>query len=856
MARGISIPISFQLQGLRNLVHARSAVNGFGRQTYGALNQAMRGSTALDKSFGKLGRTLAALGTGVGIAMLAKKFIDSTAELQTNTIIFETMMGDAKKADDTIRKLRMTALDIGSDQAEMIKSARGIYGSALQVDPNVTSDQINNLTKVAGVLSMLDTENRGVSFAAFSIKEMLQGTGQADWRSLRDRLEINLGDATEKAITKAVQAKNLQKAIDLFNEGLKRIHIDPDNMIEALKKKGFQLNVTRLFGMITLAAQQVLAPAFEPLTAMLAKANNALMKMMQSGSAGFDMLERKGRFLKEMVLEPFVRTLEMIGQRFSTLSDHGDSMRILKVYFFGIQHILDGMVVALTEFTVGFLGFGDDFNKNLGRAYNFSAAMEQWASWIKKNRVHIKKFGEDVRKVLNSVIDILDHWKLIAGVIAGIAIAAIAVNFTLGILSAVAAVVLLKKTIASVGIRGSMGGLFGGSVRGGITTAVNKLPKEKQTKIPTSSGGKLPWTPFKSGKQAGFVPRPGLTELKGKFQEFHDPKPADWRGGWKDVDPKDIKPGATTRFKHTSTSSGRGVSGAEALARRINEIEVKIRNIPKSIMNFFGKIGNAIMDFKPSEVLNKIKSFFGKFKNIWSMLSKGVQFVAKSIGISGLFIMIDSWTGEARTLWGKIGQQIAIWVGGIGTILGLIGVIVLFFVPGGQIPAVLIALGSLGVTIGAIGAGISLASKLFGDGWRGFLSHMNGLISGLRDLTKIPIPTIPIPLPSDDTRHYQRNHLSGGPQQNANGGKHAGGWTMVGERGPEPALLPSGTQVMSNKNMMAINGPPRARHEITIHNNINVKGNMSDNQTELLAARVSNDLTKQFTSIFGNGNIV
>ena len=155
-----------------------------------------------------------------------------------------------------------------------------------QVDRGVTSNQLQRMLKMIMTVSALDTENRGLAYTAFSFKEAFQGIGQQDWKSMMNRLEINIGRTYQEVITKAIKAGNLEKALSLLEEGLTNIGLDSNKVIGRLMAEGLIQNVARTTSYINRFFQMLGEKGFESVTRPFVGLNLFLSKQFQMDSAG------------------------------------------------------------------------------------------------------------------------------------------------------------------------------------------------------------------------------------------------------------------------------------------------------------------------------------------------------------------------------------------------------------------------------------------------------------------------------------------------------------------------------------------------------------------------------------------
>lgn len=316
--------IIFKAVGTNSLKNVRSVLRGVEQQSYTSLNAFNRNMSSMEKKtinslnnidrrmngFGKslklfsmagLGLTAVSAGFGAlvsGIALANRAFISTNSQMQTSKILIEELLGNKGSAKEFVSVMQNLSASFGVDMAETMNSSRGMLQVMKQVGKgNVQPKDLERMLKMTMAIGAMDIENRGLSYTAFSIKEAFQGLGQGDFRSLRNRLEINLGKPVEQAITKALKAGDLNKAIDMFDEGLKRIGINSDKLLKRLNKEGFVQNLSRLQAYITRSFQMVGEKMYYSLTTPFYKLNEFLERQFKEGGKGSAILTGLGESL-------------------------------------------------------------------------------------------------------------------------------------------------------------------------------------------------------------------------------------------------------------------------------------------------------------------------------------------------------------------------------------------------------------------------------------------------------------------------------------------------------------------------------------------------------------------------------
>jgi len=316
--------IIFKAVGTNSLKNVRSVLRGVEQQSYTSLNAFNRNMSSMEKKtinslnnidrrlsgFGKslrlfsmagMGLTAVSAGFGAlvsGIALANRAFISTNSQMQTSKILIEELLGNKGSAKEFVSVMQNLSASFGVDIAETMNSSRGMLQVMKQVGKgNVQPKDLERMLKMTMAIGAMDIENRGLSYTAFSIKEAFQGLGQGDFRSLRNRLEINLGRPVEQAITKALKAGDLNKAIDIFDEGLKRIGINSDKLLKRLNKEGFVQNLSRLQSYITRSFQMVGEKMYYSLTTPFYKLNEFLERQFKEGGRGGAILTGLGESL-------------------------------------------------------------------------------------------------------------------------------------------------------------------------------------------------------------------------------------------------------------------------------------------------------------------------------------------------------------------------------------------------------------------------------------------------------------------------------------------------------------------------------------------------------------------------------
>jgi len=319
----------FGVSGINSLTRTRSTLRSLQDQTYISTNAMSRSFSALDRSLGRSGagmerslgrinRMMSAfrggfvlggmmLGMNMWIGSLRSlvnsvdnAFVKTNASIITSKIMLEELLGSKSGADGFINSMQNLSSTFGQDIKETMVSARGLMQVMKQID-TPQPKHLEKLMKMVMAVSALDLENRGLSYTAFSFKEAFSGQGSIDFRSLRNRLEINLGKATEQAITKAVKEKNLDKALNLLDAGLSRIGINSSKLLNRLIKDGLDQNINMIKRGYSRVFQIIGEDFSKSLVRPLANFNVFLSRQFKDGSVGMNYLKNFGKRVKELL---------------------------------------------------------------------------------------------------------------------------------------------------------------------------------------------------------------------------------------------------------------------------------------------------------------------------------------------------------------------------------------------------------------------------------------------------------------------------------------------------------------------------------------------------------------------------
>ena len=303
-SRAMSADINNSFNRLnRSVLYTRSNIQSMGGTSWQTFNSIARSSDAANKSVNNFVRGV--VGAGV-MGGFVTKLVQANSEMQTNEILFKSLIGNGQKATQITDMLQQNAAKYGQNMSEVFKASKGLFaGMAFQVGAkNVKTGDLDTLLKITETLSVLDVENRGLSYTAFSIKELLQGQGMADFRSLTNRLEVSLPKPTKEGITKAIKAHDFTKAAQILQDGLKKANVG-ENILLDLMGKGFAQNTARLGIQMDIMFQRMGQSVFNSLGPALFQVNDYLTKILDRNSMFAKSLQEIGQNIKYYVVEPF-----------------------------------------------------------------------------------------------------------------------------------------------------------------------------------------------------------------------------------------------------------------------------------------------------------------------------------------------------------------------------------------------------------------------------------------------------------------------------------------------------------------------------------------------------------------------
>lgn len=405
--------LQFNATGLSSLITARSTIKGISQQSYTSFNEASRSYSNLERNMmrssnnisrslnGVLGIMRGFAGFNIGMGVLGgmvsvaekmqRAFVSTNSTLLTSKIIIEELLGKGK-AQGFLETIQTKSAVYGVSLTESMNSSKALVEAMKMVSKKkeVRPEQLGKLLNMTYALNMMDTENRGVNYTAFSIKEMMGGQGRIDFRSLRQRLNVNLGAKQEQEIAKAFKAGDLDKGINMFSDALKRIGIDADKLLERLSSEGWTQNISKLQGYVSMAFQRIGESAFLSLIKPLRGVNDFLARQFKEGSRGGGIFREIGSSM-EAFIKPSIQYLQEFGHELW-------KNREIAVSFF--RSMSGSMINGAVSFAQIFTSFG----KGLSGQKNSDGVHERVQGILGLMKT-MERFGESAGKFFNSLID-------------------------------------------------------------------------------------------------------------------------------------------------------------------------------------------------------------------------------------------------------------------------------------------------------------------------------------------------------------------------------------------------------------------------------------------------------------------
>ena len=373
--------LQFQTQGLSSLINTRSTIKGVESQAYTSFNQASRSFSNLERnmlrSSNSINRSLSSiLGTmrgfaGLNIGFMAlggmvsmaekmqRAFISTNSTLQTSKIIIEELIGKGK-AQGFLDMIQTKSAVYGMSLSESMSASKPMLEAMKMVTHKKggepTPDQLAKLLNMTYAINAMDTENRGINYTAYSFKEMMGGQGRIDFRSMKQRLGVNIGAKAETEIANLFKKGELQKGIDLFDQSLQRVGINAEKILNRLSSEGWMQNISKLQGYVSMAFQRIGEGAFLSLVKPLRGLNDFLGRQFKDGSRGSQIFKEMGASMLYFIKPAIDYSMELGKQLYKNRE--------------AIQDLFRAMVSSIAGSGVGFLQMFSSLGKGLGGLKN------------------------------------------------------------------------------------------------------------------------------------------------------------------------------------------------------------------------------------------------------------------------------------------------------------------------------------------------------------------------------------------------------------------------------------------------------------------------------------------------------
>lgn len=406
--------LMFMADDKGSLSRMRNILKGVGEQSYVTFNAISRNMSKMEKSTGRLiGRLSLLAGSGGVMYSVFKSLnysiIQSNSLITTNKILLEEIIGNKGKAREMVSVVQELSGSFGADVNEMMTASRGLGQVMRQIDKNFTSDHLGRMLKLVNVVSNLDTENRGLSYTTFSFKEALQGLGAGDWRSMRNRLEINLGKTYEKAITKAVKAGDMDQVVTLFEDAFENIGINAGNIMGRLMNEGLIQNIHRFASYINRTFQLLGEEGFKELTKPLARINFFLSDQFKKDSSFLKTLSGLSAKFSDKFIKPITEMFDELGQIIYPIREEiGTNFVKAIVAVGGVFQNLIGMPF---DFIKGLMGIQNGISGTFDKVQTFNEFLKNTkdiASSISKSfaelRDPLNNFGLAIERLVVSLL--------------------------------------------------------------------------------------------------------------------------------------------------------------------------------------------------------------------------------------------------------------------------------------------------------------------------------------------------------------------------------------------------------------------------------------------------------------------
>lgn len=255
---------NFKTTGLEGLIRTRSVIKGVGEQSYISLNAMARQMSSLEKStlktsraiergFGGLTSTFSRLNGSMnmlsfyaltrGLHAFNSEFIEANSIIQTNRIVLEELLHSKSTAGKFVEGMQQMSANYGYSMSEVTTSSRSLL-EVLNQFGQVSPTALQKAMKLGMLLDVMRGENRGLAYSMFAIKEMFQGTGGQDFKSLSQRGSVTLHKKDKAEITRLIKSGDVEGAVDASVEAFKKIGLG-FSILDRLAKEGFAQNLNK-----------------------------------------------------------------------------------------------------------------------------------------------------------------------------------------------------------------------------------------------------------------------------------------------------------------------------------------------------------------------------------------------------------------------------------------------------------------------------------------------------------------------------------------------------------------------------------------------------------------------------------
>lgn len=448
----------------------RNVLKGVGEQSYVTFNAISRNMSKMEKSTSALIGKMSMLVGGGGLMYgmfksLNYSIIQSNSLITTNRILLEEIIGNKGKAREMVNVVQEIAGSFGGDVNELMTAGRGLSQVMRQIDKNFQPIHLDKMLRLVNVVSSLDTENRGLSYTSFSFKEALQGVGSGDWRSMRNRLEMNLGKTYEKAITKAVRSGNMDEVTRLFEEAFKNIGIDAGQIMGRLMSEGLTQNVHRTASYINRLFQMLGESSFAQLTKPLARLNFFLSDQFKKDTGFMKYISNLSQAFSDKFVTPLTEMMNKVGFAIEPIA--GEMGVDLVNALISVGSVFKNLIMLPIEFISGLMGVSTSISDIEGKVSSFNGFLKTTAelgtkisSSFKELREPLNMLGESINNLVVSLLKLtnIDKTAKLGGGLTGLTKNAL--TLTAGVTNNTAeGIKMADSGIEGIGMGGVMTGL-------------------------------------------------------------------------------------------------------------------------------------------------------------------------------------------------------------------------------------------------------------------------------------------------------------------------------------------------------------------------------------------------------------